>query len=85
MNLKNNKLKIGFLLDGKKCANNVFELIEMTISEKAIFDPIILIDNTESNKAKLKTKSLLSKEKRSLTKSILYRIINKLETISINK
>lgn len=85
MNSNVNKLKIGFLLDSKKCANNVFELIEMTISEKAIFDPIILIDNTESNKAKLKTKSLVSKEKKSLTKSILYRIINKLETIILNK
>ena len=58
------KLKIGFLLDGKKCAHNVYELIKMVIKENSKFEPIILVDNTQENKTKLKTKSLLSKEKK---------------------
>ena len=78
------KLKIGFLLDGKKCAHNVYELIKMVIKENSKFEPIILVDNTQENKTKLKTKSLLSKEKKSLIKSILYKAISKLETIILN-
>lgn len=78
------KLKIGFLLDGKKCARNVYELIKMVMKENSKFEPIILVDNTQENKIKLKTKSLLSKEKKSLIKSILYKAISKLETIILN-
>jgi hypothetical protein len=79
------KLKIGFLIDSEICSHNVYELIKMIMKEKAKFEPIILVDNTQENKIKLKTKSLLSIEKKNIIKSILYRSINKLETIILNK
>jgi hypothetical protein len=56
----------------------------MVMEEKTKFKPIILVDKTQENKNKLKTKSLLSKEKKNLFKSILYRAISKLETIILN-
>ena len=58
------KLKIGFLIDSEICSHNVYELIKMIMKEKAKFEPIILVDNTQENKIKLKTKSLLSIEKK---------------------
>lgn len=85
MTINSQKLKIGFLIDGEICSYNVYELIKMVVKEKAKFEPIILVDNTQENKIKLKTKSLLSIEKKNLIKSILYRSINKLETIILNK
>ncbi|OUU19077.1 MAG: hypothetical protein CBB97_19790 [Candidatus Endolissoclinum sp. TMED37] len=84
MAINSQKLKIGFLIDDERFSHNVYELISMVMREKTKFKPIILVDKTQENKNKLKTKSLLSKEKKSLVKSILYRAISKLETIILN-
>ena len=85
MTIRFQKLKIGFLIDDEICSHNVYELIKMINKEKSKFELIIIVDNTQKNKIELNTKSLLSTEKKNLIKSILYRSINKLETIILDK
>ncbi len=74
------KLKIGFLIDRKNCAYNVYNLIKIVSENSDIFETILIIDNTDSVKNNTKTQSKISKEKKNYLSKIIEFLIIKLET-----